>query len=118
MNGATSTPWLGEVLEPGLIQAAVDAIRSGQRQFTHGQVALIAAMAYEMGRRHGYAEEIAELHGTWQEYALPRLTREDRVRQRMADMDRAARRRARRDGRPYRPHPGGPVDWNSGRPVP
>jgi hypothetical protein len=75
--------------------------------------ALIFA-AYERGR---YDADVNELHGTWLEYAEPRAAREQRVRARLAEMDRAAEVAAARAGRPYRIYRGGPVDWDTGESV-
>lgn len=70
--------------------------------------------AYILGR---YDADLNDLHGTWAEHREPRATREQRVAARLEEMDQAARRDARRNGRPYRIHPGGPVDWHTGQPV-
>lgn len=72
------------------------------------------ALAFEQGRRYERAE-LAQLDTTWP--PLARRTWEQGVAQRMAEMDSAARARAAREGRPYRPHPGGPVDWETGQPL-
>ncbi|WFE45011.1 hypothetical protein [Verrucosispora sp. WMMD1129] len=71
-------------------------------------------LAFEHGRAYERAE-LAEMESTWR--PLARSTYEQKVAERMAEMDRAARDRAAHDGRPYRLHPGGPVEWETGRPV-
>ncbi|WP_320069627.1 hypothetical protein [Micromonospora sp. RTGN7] len=70
--------------------------------------------AYLRGR---YDADINDLRGTWAEMAEPRATREQRVQARLDDMDQVARLAALRADRPYRIYPGGPVDWETGRPV-
>jgi hypothetical protein len=77
----------------------------------------VHALLYAAYLRGRYDADINDLHGTWTEMAEPRATREQRVTARLDEMDRAARARAARDGRPYRIHPGGPVDWETGRPI-
>ncbi|MET8265959.1 hypothetical protein ABZU92_18425 [Micromonospora arida] len=74
----------------------------------------LARTAYLRGR---YDADINELRGTWAEHSEPQATREQRVAARLEEMDRAARSRAERDGRPYRIYRGGPVDFETGRPV-
>lgn len=71
--------------EAGDILAAVDAIQS-RATFNRGQVVHLVALAYEMGQRHGHAEDVAETVGCWAEHAEPRQTREERVALRMAEM--------------------------------
>ncbi|MFG3702406.1 hypothetical protein ACGF5C_31665 [Micromonospora sp. NPDC047620] len=82
--------------------------------FTAEEAFELAWTAYLRGR---YDADINEVRGTWTEMAEPRATREQRVARRMAEMDTAARARAEREGRPYRIYRGGPVDWETGRPV-
>lgn len=101
---------------PGVTLAAVEALRI-QQTFTREQVAYLMALAYESGRAQAAGEDLAETIACWTEHPLPSLTREQRVAQRMAEMDRLARAQAAREGRPYRLHPGGPVDWETGEPV-
>ena len=78
------------------------------------QLETAVALAFEQGRAYERGE-LAEMEATWK--PLARKTYEQQVTARMAEMDRAARARAAREGRPYRPHPGGPVDWETGEPV-
>lgn len=101
----------------GVTLRVVDALHGPQQTFTRDQVAYLISLAYQAGRRHAAADDLAEMVGCWQEYAEAPRTREQRVADRMAEMDRLARIRAAREGRPYRIHPGGPVDWDTGRPV-
>lgn len=82
--------------------------------FSADEVRALLYAAYVHGRHQA---DVNELHATWAEKREPRLTREQRVAARLDEMDRAARHRAAREGRPYRIHPGGPVDWETGRPV-
>ncbi|ATO14668.1 hypothetical protein CO540_13215 [Micromonospora sp. WMMA2032] len=82
--------------------------------YTADEVHALLYAAYIRGR---YDADINELRGTWAEHDEPRATREQRVAQRLAEMDDAARVRAAREGRPYRLYTGGPVDWETGRPI-
>ncbi|MFE0532037.1 hypothetical protein ACFW0V_30990 [Micromonospora parva] len=82
--------------------------------YTAEQVLAIAADAYARGR---YDRDLNELHGTWTQMAEPVATREERVDARLAEMEQHARAQAQREGRPYRIHPGGPVDWETGAPT-
>ncbi len=72
------------------------------------------ALAFEHGRAYERAE-LAATEATWK--PLARKTYEQQVAERLAEMDRVARQAAERDGRQYRVHPGGPVDWETGQPV-
>lgn len=108
----TSPPY-----DAGNILRAADALRSGQQTFTAHQVAYLIALTYDLGRRHAAAEDLAAMAGCWAEYAEPAPTRADRIAAELAEMDDLARRRAEREGRPYQPHPGGPVDWETGLPT-
>lgn len=82
--------------------------------YTAEEVLAIASAAYLRGR---YDRDVNDLRGTWTEHAEPRATRDRLIADRLAEMDRAGRARAEREGRPYRPHPGGPVDWDTGAPI-
>lgn len=100
----------------GVILRAADALTGGQQTFSAAQVAVLLSLAYDAGRTAAYAEDIADRHAAWAAGHW-RIARADRIAAELADMDQAARVRAARDGRPYRPHPGGPVDWETGLPV-
>lgn len=92
-------------VNPGTTLAAVHAMQTLDT-FTRGQVAYLIALAYETGRLHGYADDLADTIGTWQEHPAPaRLTRQQRIAQRLADYGPAPR------------YTGGPVDWETGLPV-
>lgn len=107
----------GDTTNPGTTMRAADALRAGQQYYTDAQVAYLIALAYQTGRIHAAAEDMAEIAGCWEELAQPGPTREERVAARLAEMDRTARIRAAREGRPYRIHEGGPVDWETGAPL-
>lgn len=96
-------------LDPGTTLAATEALRSRRgRPWTDEQVAYLVALAYDTGRRHALAADLAETVACWQENHTPAQTREQRVAARLADME-------RRSGPPtYR---GGPVDWETGLPL-
>ena len=82
--------------------------------YTAAEVHTLLYAAYARGR---YDADINELRGTWVEMAEPRATREQRVQARLDEMDRDARARAAREGRPYRIYQGGPVDFETGKPA-
>ncbi|WP_326564532.1 hypothetical protein [Micromonospora peucetia] len=82
--------------------------------YSANEVHALLYAAYVRGR---YDADINDLHGTWAEHDEPRATREQRVQARLDEMDRTARLAALRAGRPYRIHPGGHVDWETGRPI-
>lgn len=109
----STTPTAGGIL------AAADALQDPTRAtFTREQVAYLMHLAYDAGRTATYLDDIARLHCTWADNAdLLRQTYEQRVADEMAAMDAAGQARAAREGRPYRPHPGGPVDWETGQPI-
>lgn len=104
-------------LTAGTTLRAIDAIRSPQQTYTRDQVAYLMHLAYLSGRTTRALDDLAELHGTWAEHREPRITREQRVAERIADMEQAARRAAHLEGRAHHDHPGGPVDWHTGQPV-
>jgi len=74
----------------------------GTRRYTETQAAYLAAQAYVAGRRHTY-EELTEEKHTWAMRTRPALTYEQRVAQRLADMN-----------TPPRLYLGGAVDWETG----
>lgn len=100
----------------GVVLNAAEALRGGQELFTAPQVAVLMALAYDAGRTARYTQDIADMHAGWARTQW-RRTHEERVAAELAEMDRQARARAAREGREYRPHPGGPVDWETGLPV-
>lgn len=108
---STTQPTAGGIL------AATTAMQDPHRTYDRDEVAYLMHLAYEAGRLHAAAEDHAEVAACWAEFAQPTPTREQRVADRLADMDRVARMQALRQDRPYRIHPGGPVDWATGRPV-
>lgn len=106
-----TTPTAGGILN------AVAAMQDPDRTYTRAEVAYLMHLAYTAGRLHAAAEDHAETAACWAEFAQPVRTREQRVAARLAEMDRAAELKALRENRPYRIHPGGPVDWETGAPV-
>ncbi|MGN9802041.1 hypothetical protein [Micromonospora sp. L32] len=107
----STTPSAGGIL------AAASALQGPQQTFTREQVAYLMHLAYESGRTATYLEDVAELHATWARNPIHRPTAEQRYQERMAEMDALGQARAAAEGRPYRIHPGGPVDWETGRPL-
>lgn len=107
----TTRPTAGGVL------AATTAMQDPHRIYTRDEVAYLMHLAYEAGRLHAAAEDHAETAACWAEFAQPRPTREQRVAERLAEMDRVARMKALREDRPYRVYHGGEVDWATGEPV-
>lgn len=77
-----------------------------------------ATLAFQLGREHERAE-LAELESTWK--PLARKTYEQKVAERVAEMERHAARLAtellERHGRVPWTYTGGPVDWETGRPL-
>lgn len=104
-------------IEAGMTLRALAAIEAGQQTFTRAQVAYLINLAYETGRRHTLAENLAETIACWDARRTPAQTRDQRKAARMAEMDAYARARAEREGRPYAPHLGGPVCWETSRPL-
>lgn len=104
-------------LSAGVTLRAADALRQGQEIYTSAQVAYLIHLAYESGRAAAAGEDLAETVACWAEHPLPRITRTARIAQRMAEMEAAARRRAEQEGREYQEYRGGPVDWETGRPI-
>ncbi|MEU4570804.1 hypothetical protein [Micromonospora sp. NPDC023956] len=108
----STTPSAGGIL------AAADALHSPQQTFTRDQVAYLMHLAYDSGRTAHHLEDVARLHCTGIDNAFLRRTHEQRVADEIADMTARAERLHADMGRPpgyeYR---GGPVDWDTGRPV-
>lgn len=78
----------------------------------------VHALVYAAYVRGRYDADLHDLHGTWAEHREPRATREQRVAQRIAEMEQHAERVSAALGRPPGwTYPGGPVDWETGAPV-
>jgi hypothetical protein len=97
---------IGPPLTAGVTLKAVDALEQ-QDTFTRAQLAYLIALAYQSGRAHAAAEDMAETAACWQEFAEPRTTREQRVAQRLADMQAQVKRTAQRP----KTHPTLDVEW-------
>lgn len=111
-NGSSTTA------PAGVILAAADALNSGQQAFTRAQAAYLMRIAYDAGRTARYREDLAELHSTWDGSTWRHKTNEQMVAERLSGYAQAGERINIRLGRPAGyTHPGGPVDWNTGRPV-
>ncbi|MDM4721136.1 hypothetical protein QTQ03_16585 [Micromonospora sp. WMMA1363] len=108
----STTPSAGGIL------AASAALQDPNRDtFSRAEVAYLMHLAYDSGRTATRVDDIAHTVCCWDDRPLLRRTYEQRVAGELTDMDRAARAQAGREGRPYRVHPGGPVDFDTGRPV-
>jgi hypothetical protein len=108
----TTTPTAGGIL------AANAALQDPNRQaFTRAEVAYLMHLAYDAGRTATHLEDVARTHCAWEDRPFLRKTYEQWVADELAEMDRAARARAEREGRPYREYRGGPVDWDTGSSV-
>ncbi|MEQ4301581.1 hypothetical protein ABNF97_09340 [Plantactinospora sp. B6F1] len=83
-------------LTAGVTLNATASIRDGQTTYTREQVAYLVALAYESGRAHAVTEDMAEVAACWAEFAEPRLSREQRVTARLAEMAAGVEREARR----------------------
>lgn len=102
----------------GVTLAAADALNSGQQTYTRAQVAYLMRIAYDAGRTARQREDLAELHTVWDDKAWRRKTHEQIIAERLHDYAQAGERINTRLGRPAGyTHPGGPVDWNTGRPI-
>lgn len=96
----------------GSVLSAVEALDAVQQTFTRAQVGQLIAMAYDSGRTAGFRADLAELHSTWEDRAERRKTYEEKVSQRLAEMEHTAEMARIRAGRPVRKHYlGGPVEW-------
>lgn len=105
----STTPSAGGIL------AAADALRGPQQTYTREQVAYLLRLAYDSGRTATYLDDLAQWHCTWADRPFLRRTYEQRVADETADM---AARAARQPWNTLRgQHPGGPVDWETGRPI-
>lgn len=100
-----------------MVLRAAAALRRGQQTYNAEQVAYLMALAYDSGRTATYLADLARQHCTGLDNATARRTYEQRVADELAEMDAVARARAARERRPYRIHPGGAVDWETGQPV-
>ncbi|MFY1588963.1 hypothetical protein ACN267_31235 [Micromonospora sp. WMMD734] len=108
----STTPTAGGVL------AAAAALQDPTREtYTREQVAYLMRLAYDSGRTATHLADVARIHCASVDSGWTRQTYEQRVAEEMAEMDHVARAVAAREGRTYRVHPGGPVDWETGQPV-
>lgn len=83
--------------DAGITLNAADALADSNRQhFTRAQVAYLIALAYQSGRAHAAAEDMAETVACWLEFAQPAATREQRVAARHAEMQAGIDREAAR----------------------
>lgn len=109
----STTPSAGGIL------AASAALQDPTRDtFTRAEAAYLMHLAYLAGgtaRRQG---DIAEMTRTWATHPHQRTTAEQRYAERMAQMAASAAQINAELGRPpgYEYH-GGPVDWETGRPL-
>jgi hypothetical protein len=75
------------VIDAGTVLAVTEAMLCpAGRIWTGEQVAHAVALAYDTGRRHGWAEDMAEDAACWEEFAQPQPTREQRVAIRIAEL--------------------------------
>ena len=102
----------------GTVLAAADALRQRRTGvWTDEEVAVLMLLAFRSGQGARVTAEMAEMICQHMDHATARETYEQTVARRLAEMDAAGRARAQREARPYRVHPGGPVDWHTGRPI-
>lgn len=93
------------MLDAGTTLAAAEALKHRRgRTWTDEQVAYLIELAYRTGLAKGRAYDTAELLATWSEKHVDPPTREDRIAAEMASYG------------PVKYH-GGPVDWETGRPL-
>lgn len=97
----------------------LDALDAGTRRYTEPQVKYLCAEAYVLGRYH-LDEDLAEVQHCWGLHD-PRLTYEKRLANRLAEMAESGTKLAMQllvqHGRAPWPYRGGPVDWETGRPL-
>ena len=91
-------------LTAGTTISATKSITDGQSTYSRSQAAYLVHLAYETGRLHGAAENIAEAVACWEEFAQPAPTREQRVAGRLAEMAAGAERERRRHAARPRPY--------------
>jgi hypothetical protein len=103
--------------EAGPVLSAAEALTGEQETFTRAQVAHLISLAFESGIRFRATYAEGELLASWAAHHAAPPTRQERIAAELAAVDRAARLRAEREGRPYRIYRGGPVDWETGAPV-
>lgn len=103
--------------DAGTVLRAGEALLAEQETFTREQVAYLLSLAFESGIRFRSTYAEGELLTSWAEHHVVPPTRAERVAAELAAVERAARLRAEREGRPYRIYRGGPVDWETGAPV-
>lgn len=102
----------------GTVLAAADALRERRTGvWTDAEVAVLMLLAFRSGQAATVTAEMAEMICQHLDHATARETYDQAVARRLAEMDAIGRARAEREGRPYRVHPGGPVDWHTGRPL-
>lgn len=108
----STTPSAGGIL------AAADALQGPQQTFTREQVAYLMHLAYDSGRTARHLDDVAELHAGWARHPRQANAAQQRYRERMAEMAAQAAQVNAELGRPpgYR-YDGGPVDWETGRPL-
>jgi hypothetical protein len=103
------------VPSPGVTLSAAQALRHPTRVYTAAQVACLLDLAYRSGYRAGADLSTAETLATFDQHPFTAPTPHDRYLGRLTEM-RAARARAPvTAGRPD--YPGGPVDFDTGKPV-
>ncbi|GIE79073.1 hypothetical protein Aph02nite_50230 [Actinoplanes philippinensis] len=103
--------------DAGTVLRAGEALLGEQETFTREQVAYLIDLAFESGLRFRAAYAEGEMLASWARHHGAPPTRAERIAAELAAVDRAARLRAEREGRPYRVYRGGPVDWETGAPV-
>ncbi|MEU7677923.1 hypothetical protein AB0C42_24285 [Micromonospora taraxaci] len=108
----STTPSAGDILN------AADTLQGPQQTFTREQVAELLQLAYDSGRTARYVADVAELHADWARHPQQRPTADERYAERMALFAACAAQVNADLGRPpgYEYH-GGPVDWETGRPL-
>ncbi|BEL09192.1 hypothetical protein Q0Z83_073830 [Actinoplanes sichuanensis] len=100
--------------DAGTVLRAGEALLGDQEEFTREQVAYLVALAFESGIRFASTYAQGEMLASWAAHHVAPPTRQERIAAELAAVDRAARTRAEREGRPYRLYRGGAVDWETG----
>jgi hypothetical protein len=100
--------------EAGTVLKAAAALQRGQQTFTGEQVAYLMHLAYDAGRTATILDDLAQVHASFAAHSW-RQTYEQWVTAQIAAMEATADRQPWNTWRGQ--YPGGPVDWETGRPL-
>jgi hypothetical protein len=102
----------------GVVLRAAEALADPQALWTTDQVVYLVALAFESGLRGRLEADLAELHTQWMTNSQRAQTGQERKAALLAYYEACAEKIAAQMGRPAGyAYGGGPVDWETGRPV-